>query len=196
MEKNKHIKKRKSNSPNRNGKSSVALYQSVKIKLIIPVVILSVIAVISSGVSIYNLRRVNKAGSEISSKYLVSVQLLGDIKESVQKMQKLGCSYLVSEDEEIMAGVAEEILDTRIILKDLMERTETTLENKELKKQFKQFEADYQIFVKTLDMATNIFYKGFSVYCPTTATVGGITLLSSSVDLFIEKGIWRNDFSR
>ena len=151
MEKKKHIKPKKSGGLNRNEKSSVALHQSVKIKLIIPVVILAIIAVISSCVSIYNLRRVNKAGREIASKYLVSVQLLGDIKESVQKMQKLGCSYLVSEDEDIMAGVAEEILDTRIELKDLMEKAENTLDQRELKKQFKQFEADYQIFVKTLD---------------------------------------------
>ncbi len=150
MKGNKH-KKAKKDGTKKNSKSSVAFYQSVKIKLIIPVVILAVIAVISSGVAIYNLKRVNKAGSEISSKYLVSVQLLGDIKESVQRMQKLGCSYLVSQDEDIMAGVAEEILDTRIELKDLMEKAEATLDRNELKKQFKQFEADYQIFVKTLE---------------------------------------------
>lgn len=132
-------------------KISVGFMQSVKIKLIIPIAVMSVIAVVSACVSNYGLKRVNLAGEEISSKYLASVQLLGDIKEKTQKLQKLGYSYIVSEDETTMKRIVEDILDTRIEMKDTIEQTSKLLDSKEQKTRFEQFQGNLSEFIDTLD---------------------------------------------
>ncbi len=128
-----------------------SILNSIRWRILLPVIVLMLVSVISNVASYGNLTRVNEVGEDISSRYLVSVQLLGDTKENVQKLQKLGYAYIVSDSEDTMKNIVQEILDTRLEMKDTMEKTLKSFDDKKQKDGFAKFEDDLAVFVKTLD---------------------------------------------
>ena len=85
---------------------------SVKNKIMIPVLLLAVIAFATSILSIMNADSINKKGDDIANNYLVTIETVGYLSESTQKLTRSAYSYIVAEGDAAKKSV--KVRDRRI----------------------------------------------------------------------------------
>ena len=86
---------------------------SVSFKLMMPLIIVACLAIVGLVVSNINLYRVDKAGEEISDKYLKTSQLLGDMQLYIQRLQKCGFAYVSCTGEDTLVPIVQETTNTK-----------------------------------------------------------------------------------
>lgn len=104
------------NKPKVKGKKKL----STKL-ILIPVFIVGFVSVISSGLSLKNLSKVNDAASQIVDNSMVGTELLNDIEMETVNIHTLALSHIISTDLSSMIDIVSEVRNHEDKLKQLLD---------------------------------------------------------------------------
>ncbi len=82
---------------------------SIQKRLILPIALLGIVALISNILSIFSLHNVNANAANIVDNYMVGEAMLADIHQSVMNIHKLALSHIVATDYATMIEVVGQI---------------------------------------------------------------------------------------
>ena len=130
---------------------------SVKNKIMIPVLLLAVIAVATSILSIMNADSISKKGNDIANNYLVTIENVGFLSESTQKLTRSAYSYIVAEGDAAKKSVKDNIESLKSEIDGYMKDYEQTLDENEetayssYKNYYSQFLTQFAVLEKYVD---------------------------------------------
>lgn len=105
-----------------NNKPKVKGKKKLSTKLIlIPVFVVGFVSVISSGLSLKNLSKVNDAASQIVDNSMVGTELLNDIEMETMNIHTLALSHIISTDLSSMIDIVSEVRNHEEKLKQLLD---------------------------------------------------------------------------
>lgn len=105
-----------------NNKPKVKGKKKLSTKLIlIPVFVVGFVSVISSGLSLKNLSKVNDAASQIVDTSMVGTELLNDIEMETVNIHTLALSHIISTDLSSMIDIVSEVRNHEDKLKQLLD---------------------------------------------------------------------------
>lgn len=104
---------------------------SVKNKIMIPVLLLAVIAFATSILSIMNADSISKKGDDIANNYLVTIETVGYLSESTQNLTRSAYSYIVAEGDAAKKSVKDNIESLKSEIDGYMKDYEQTLDENE-----------------------------------------------------------------
>lgn len=104
---------------------------SVKNKIMIPVCLLAVIAFATSILSIMNADSISKKSDDIANNYLVTIETVGYLSESTQKLTRSAYSYIVAEGDAAKKSVKDNIESLKSEIDGYMKDYEQTLDENE-----------------------------------------------------------------
>ena len=105
-----------------NNKPKVKGKKKLSTKLIlIPVFIVGFVSVISSGLSLKNLSKVNDAASQIVDNSMVGTEMLNDIEMETMNIHTLALSHIISSDISSMIEIVSEVRNHEEKLKQLLD---------------------------------------------------------------------------
>ena len=104
---------------------------SVKNKIMIPVLLLAVIAFATSILSIMNADSISKKGDDIANNYLVTIETVGYLSESTQELTRSAYSYIVAEGDAAKKSVKDNIESLKSEIDGYMKDYEQTLDENE-----------------------------------------------------------------
>lgn len=104
------------NKPKAKGKKKL----STKL-ILIPVFIVGFVSVISSGLSLKNLSKVNDAASQIVDNSMVGTEMLNDIEMETMNIHTLALSHIISTDLSSMIDIVSEVRNHEEKLKQLLD---------------------------------------------------------------------------
>ena len=105
-----------------NNKPKVKGKKKLSTKLIlIPVFIVGFVSVISSGLSLKNLSKVNDAASQIVDNSMVGTEMLNDIEMETMNIHTLALSHIISTDLSSMIDIVSEVRNHEEKLKQLLD---------------------------------------------------------------------------
>lgn len=130
---------------------------SVKNKIMIPVLLLAVIAFATSILSIMNADSISKKGDDIANYYLVTIENVGYLSESTQKLTRSAYSYIVAEGDAAKKSVKDNIESLKSEIDGYMKDYEQTLDENEetayssYKNYYSQFLTQFAVLEKYVD---------------------------------------------
>lgn len=130
---------------------------SVKNKIMIPVFLLAVIAVVTSILSIMNADSISKKGNDIANNYLVTIENVGYLSESTQKLTRSAYSYIVAEGDAAKKSVKDNIESIKSEIDGYMKDYEQSLDENEetayssYKNYYSQFLTQFAALEKYVD---------------------------------------------
>lgn len=130
---------------------------SVKNKIMIPVLLLAVIAFATSILSIMNADSISKKGDDIANNYLVTIENVGYLSESTQKLTRSAYSYIVAEGDAAKKSVKDNIESLKSEIDGYMKDYEQTLDENEetayssYKNYYSQFLTQFAVLEKYID---------------------------------------------
>lgn len=130
---------------------------SVKNKIMIPVLLLAVIAFATSILSIMNAESISKKGDDIANNYLVTIENVGYLSESTQKLTRSAYSYIVAEGDAAKKSVKDNIESLKSEIDGYMKDYEQTLDENEetayssYKNYYSQFLTQFAVLEKYVD---------------------------------------------
>lgn len=130
---------------------------SVKNKIMIPVLLLAVIAFATSILSIMNADSISKKGDDIANNYLVTIETVGYLSESTQKLTRSAYSYIVAEGDAAKKSVKDNIESLKSEIDGYMKDYEQTLDENEetayssYKNYYSQFLTQFGVLEKYVD---------------------------------------------
>ena len=105
-----------------NNKPKVKGKKKLSTKLIlIPVFVVGVVSVISSGLSLKNLSKVNDAASQIVDTSMVGTEMLNDIEMETVNIHTLALAHIISTDLSSMIDIVSEVRNHEEKLKQLLD---------------------------------------------------------------------------
>lgn len=105
-----------------NNKSKVKGKKKLSTKLIlIPVFVVGFVSVISSGLSLKNLSKVNDAASQIVDTSMVGTEMLNDIEMETVNIHTLALAHIISTDLSSMIDIVSEVRNHEEKLKQLLD---------------------------------------------------------------------------
>ena len=105
-----------------NNKPKVKGKKKLSIKLIlIPVFVVGFVSVISSGLSLKNLSKVNDAASQIVDTSMVGTEMLNDIEMETVNIHTLALAHIISTDLSSMIDIVSEVRNHEEKLKQLLD---------------------------------------------------------------------------
>lgn len=130
---------------------------SVKNKIMIPVLLLAVVAFATSILSIMNADSISKKGDDIANNYLVTIETVGYLSESTQKLTRSAYSYIVAEGDAAKKSVKDNIESLKSEIDGYMKDYEQTLDENEetayssYKNYYSQFLTQFAVLEKYVD---------------------------------------------
>lgn len=130
---------------------------SVKNKIMIPVLLLAVIAFATSILSIMNADSISKKGDDIANNYLVTIETVGYLSESTQRLTRSAYSYIVAEGDAAKKSVKDNIESLKSEIDGYMKDYEQTLDENEetayssYKNYYSQFLTQFAVLEKYVD---------------------------------------------
>lgn len=116
----KNVKAKKTQKVNNNSKGKGKKKLSTKL-ILIPVFVVGFVSVISSGLSLKNLSKVNDAASQIVDNSMVGTELLNDIEMETMNIHTLALSHIISTDLSSMIDIVSEVRNHEDKLKQLLD---------------------------------------------------------------------------
>ena len=93
---------------------------SLKHRLIIPIALLGIVALLSNILSIVNIRNVNASASNIADNYMESKSRLAEICQSSMNIHKMALSHIVATDYDTMILLVAQIKEEETLLSDML----------------------------------------------------------------------------
>lgn len=116
----KNVKAKKTQKVNNKPKVKGKKKLSTKL-ILIPVFIVGFVSVISSGLSLKNLSKVNDAASQIVDNSMVGTELLNDIEMETVNIHTLALAHIISTDLSSMIDIVSEVRNHEEKLKQLLD---------------------------------------------------------------------------
>ncbi len=93
---------------------------SLKLRLIIPIALLGIVALLSNVLSIINIRNVNASAANIADNYMDNKSRLAEICQSSMNIHKMALSHIVATDYNTMITLIQQIKEEEASLDDLL----------------------------------------------------------------------------
>lgn len=101
---------------------------SIKVRIMLPVLILGIVAIISNITAMSNIRKVNQNAAQIADHYMTSLTELSSIKEQVQQLHNLGLSHAVAINSNAMIDTVNMIKEKETVLAESLRNYEKYLD--------------------------------------------------------------------
>ncbi len=117
--------------------------RSIKVRIMLPVVILGIVAVLSNLATMSNIRRVNENAARIADHDMTSLTELSSVKQMIQEIHILGLSHATASDSASMIQAADRLKQKESGLEEKLVAYEQYLSSgdgpayKEMKEQYK-----------------------------------------------------------
>lgn len=82
---------------------------TIQQRLILPIILLGIVALISNALSVFSINNVNSNASKIVDNYMVGSEMLQNIRHTTTNIHKLALSHIVATDYKTMITVVGEI---------------------------------------------------------------------------------------
>ena len=161
---------------------------SIKLLILVPVFILGILSIISSLLSVNNIRKVNTNASEIADTYMNGIAELGQIQEETQLIHKLGLSHIVATDLKSMISVVEMIREEQTKLENYLEDYKKYLEEDD-QSAYNSLVADYEGMKYELAnlMAYSASGKNAEAYALANGTINNYsTAIQEQTDILVK----------
>ncbi len=93
---------------------------SLKHRLIIPIALLGIVALLSNILSIINIRNVNASASNIADNYMEGKEWLAEICQASMDIHKMALSHIVATDYDTMIRLVRQIKEEEALLDDML----------------------------------------------------------------------------
>lgn len=120
------------------------MMKSLKVKVIVPLLLLAVIGIVSSLMGLVSLRQLGEAGNEIAAKRVPVIITLDAISLNIQQMQQLLLTHSVMDTKEDKARVEEEIGIAAATLKAYLEKYKNLAEDETI---YNDMMASYEAYM-------------------------------------------------
>ena len=118
---------------------------SLKHRLIIPIALLGIVAVLSNILSILNIRNVNMSAANIADNYMVGKDRLAEICQSSMNIHKMALSHIVATDYDTMTTLVGQIKQEEALLEEKLQEFEQYVMPKD-RAQYEVLLSDYDSF--------------------------------------------------
>ena len=122
---------------------------SLKQRLIIPIVLLGLVALLSNILSIVNIRNVNASASNIADNYIEGKSRLAEICQSSMEIHKMALSHIVATDYNTMILLVAQIKEGEALLDDMLSEYENFVVQQDLA-QYQSLMDNYTAFKHAL----------------------------------------------
>ena len=93
---------------------------SLKQRLIIPIALLGIVALLSNILSIINIHNVNSSAANIADNYMDGKSRLAQISQSSMTIHKMALSHIVATDYDTMISLVQQIKEEEALLDDML----------------------------------------------------------------------------
>ena len=135
--------------PDIKGVTSMFKNISLKHRLIIPVALLGIVALLSNILSIINIRNVNSSASNIADNYMDGQSRLAEICQSYMNIHKMSLSHIVATDYNTMITLVQQIKEEEALLDDMLAEYKYYVIPED-QKQYELLLSDYSSFKHSL----------------------------------------------
>ncbi|MCI9080608.1 MAG: methyl-accepting chemotaxis protein [Lachnospiraceae bacterium] len=158
---------------------------SLKHRLIIPIALLGIVALLSNILSIINIRNVNASASSIADNYMDGQNRLAEICQSSMNIHKMALSHIVATDYDTMITLVQQIKEEETLLDDMLAdyKDHVTPEDK---KQYELLLSDYSSFKHALVMLVCASASHKTQYAYTLAN-NDVALYAGNMEKDIDK---------
>jgi len=118
-------------------------------RLILPIILLGVVALISNALSVFSINNVNSNASKIVDNYMVGSETLQNIRHTTTKIHKMALSHIVATDYNTMITVVAEIKEEEKALETFLKKYENYITEEE-EKTYAQLLENYVSFQHAL----------------------------------------------
>ena len=118
---------------------------SIKIKIMVPVLLLGIVSIISNIMSVYSLRSVNKTASTIADEYMTTITELDTIGQTAKSIHTHALSHIVATDFETMKAIVDEIEAEEATLAEALD-TIKGYDNEAIASSYESMLADFKSF--------------------------------------------------
>ncbi len=118
---------------------------SLKHRLIIPIALLGIVAVLSNILSILNIRNVNMSAANIADNYMDGKDRLAEICQSSMNIHKMALSHIVATDYDTMTTLVGQIKQEEALLEEKLQEFEQYVMLKD-RAQYEVLLSDYDSF--------------------------------------------------
>ncbi len=122
---------------------------SLKHRLIIPIILLGIVALLSNVLSIINIRNVNASASNIADNYMDGKSRLAKICQSSMDIHKMALSHIVATDYNTMITLVKQIKEEEALLDQMLAEYEPYVISKD-QGQYEALLSDYDSFKHAL----------------------------------------------
>ncbi len=92
---------------------------SLKYRLILPIALLGIVALLSNILSILNIRNVNASASTIADNYMDGKSQLAELCQSSMEIHKMALSHIVATDYNTMITLVQQIKEKEALLDEM-----------------------------------------------------------------------------
>ena len=100
---------------------------SLKYRLILPVALLGIVALISNLLAVSNIRNVNTNAANIADNYMDQQNQLSEIRRSILNIHKMALSHIVATDYETMIMLVGQIKEEEGLLDERLAKYQNSL---------------------------------------------------------------------
>ncbi|MBE5890601.1 MAG: methyl-accepting chemotaxis protein [Lachnospiraceae bacterium] len=118
---------------------------SIKIKIMVPVLLLGIVSIFSNIMSVYSLRSVNKTASTIADEYMTTITELDTIGQTAKSIHTHALSHIVATDFETMKSIVDEIEVEEATLAEALD-TIKGYDNEAIASSYESMLADFKSF--------------------------------------------------
>lgn len=122
---------------------------SLKYRLILPIALLGIVALLSNILSVINIRNVNASAANIADNYMDSKSRLAEISQSSMDIHKMALSHIVATDYNTMITLVEQIKASEELLDELLAEYEYHVISKD-RAQYESLLSNYSSFKHAL----------------------------------------------
>lgn len=98
---------------------------SLKHRLILPIALLGIVAILSNALSIINIHNVNASASNIADNYMDGQSRLSEIRQSSMNIHKMALSHIVATDYNTMITLVRQIKEEEALLDHMLAEYQT-----------------------------------------------------------------------
>ena len=133
----------------KKGESVVMKTISLKHRLILPIALLGIVALLSNIISIVNIRNVNASASNIADNYMDGKSHLAEICQSAMDIHKMALSHIVATDYNTMTTLVQQIKTEEARLDNLLAQYQKYVISSD-QKAYQSLLSDYDAFKHAL----------------------------------------------
>ena len=133
---------------------------SIRVKIMIPVVILGMEIMVTGLIGIMSLKSVMSTNREIVNNYAVSVDQAGEIATNFAMLQKIAYQHIITEDDEVSAELEAQVEQIKAKIDGLCTEFAKNLGEGEEKESFNAMQAEYREYLGLYDQVLVLSASG------------------------------------